>query len=163
MEVDWLAIKTEYITTDIGYRKLAAKYGVTEGRINKIGKDEGWVKQREQYRSKTAAKALEKISKQQSDAQAARAKRLMDVADEALEKVAAKVRAINPETVEARDMRAICATLLDLQELMRVRSDLDDREQRARIANLERQADKESAGKEAVQVVMDERLDELCQ
>ena len=26
---DWLKIKTEYITTDISYRKLAEKYGVS--------------------------------------------------------------------------------------------------------------------------------------
>ena len=163
MEVDWLAIKTEYITTDIGYRKLAAKYGVTESQINRTGKNEGWVELREQYRSKTQAKALEKISAQQIDAQAARAKKLLNVADVALEKITAKVLAINPDTVDAREMRAICATLLDLQELMRVRSDLDEREQRARIATLERQAAKEDSSKEAVQVVMDERLEDLCQ
>jgi hypothetical protein len=28
MGIDWASIKTEYITTDTSYRKLAQKYGV---------------------------------------------------------------------------------------------------------------------------------------
>ena len=44
MAVDWLALKTEYITTDTSYRKLAKKYGVTAQAIYYKGKAEEWVK-----------------------------------------------------------------------------------------------------------------------
>ena len=40
---DWLKIKTEYITTDTSYRKLAEKYGVHYQTICSRSKAEGWV------------------------------------------------------------------------------------------------------------------------
>ena len=36
---DWQAIKTEYITTDTSYRKLAEKYGVSRVQIGTVGKE----------------------------------------------------------------------------------------------------------------------------
>ena len=60
MAADWQAIKTEYITTNTSYRKLAEKYGVSTTQICNVGREEKWVEQREQYLNKTAAKMLEK-------------------------------------------------------------------------------------------------------
>ena len=34
---DWQAIKTEYITTDTSYRKLAQKYGISHVQIGNVG------------------------------------------------------------------------------------------------------------------------------
>lgn len=59
---DWLKIKTEYITTDTSYRKLAEKYGVPKNRIAEIGKKEGWSELRGQFRDKTVTKIMEKTS-----------------------------------------------------------------------------------------------------
>lgn len=80
---DWLAIKTEYITTDTSYRKLAEKYGVSRGQIYKAGGEEGWVELREQYRSKTIAKTVEKISEKK----ARQAAKVGDLADKLLIKL----------------------------------------------------------------------------
>lgn len=50
MSVDWLAIKTEYLTGNGSYAALAKKYGVHKSTIaNKAGK-EGWTEQREEQR-----------------------------------------------------------------------------------------------------------------
>lgn len=50
MSVDWLAIKTEYLTGNGSYATLAKKYGVHKSTIaNKAGK-EGWTEQREEQR-----------------------------------------------------------------------------------------------------------------
>ena len=50
MAVNWLAIKTEYLTGNGSYATLAEKYGVHKSTIaNKAG-EEGWVEQREEQR-----------------------------------------------------------------------------------------------------------------
>lgn len=59
---DWKKIKTEYITTDISQRKLAAKYNIPLSNITRRCKAEKWVEQREQYKSTVTAKAVEKTA-----------------------------------------------------------------------------------------------------
>ena len=84
---DWQAIKTEYITTDTSYRKLAQKYGVSTTQICNVGKDEGWVELRKQHLNKTVAKTLDKISSKQADKMARIDKltdRLLDKLEQAI-------------------------------------------------------------------------------
>ena len=146
---DWLAIKTEYITTDTSYRKLAQKYGVSATQICNVGRDEKWVEQREQFLSKTEAKTLEKISQQE----AARAAKIHSVADKLLQKIEAMVDADEP--LDSKGIRALTAAVKDLKEIQSVRSELDKQEQEARIANLRRQVDKDNEGTGTVEVVFD--------
>ena len=80
---DWQAIKTEYITTDTSYRKLAQKYGIHYKVISDRGKAENWVELRSQHRDKTLTKTLSKISNKQADKMA----RIDDLADQLLEKL----------------------------------------------------------------------------
>lgn len=83
MELNWLEVKTEYITTDISYRKLADKYGVHYKVIADRGKAEGWVEQRSQHRDKTLTKTLDKISTKQANKLA----RIDTLTDRLLDKV----------------------------------------------------------------------------
>ena len=145
---DWQAIKTEYITTDTSYRKLAQKYGVSATQICNVGRDEKWVEQREQFLSKTTAKTLEKISQQEANRKA----RIHSVADKLLNKIEAIVDADKP--LDTKGIRALTAAVKDLKEIQNVKSALDEREQKARIASLEKQADKESDNKEPIQVII---------
>ena len=80
---DWQAIKTEYITTDTSYRKLAEKHGVSYQAICHRSKDEGWIDQREQHTNKTVSKAIDKISRKKADKMA----RIDDLADKLLVKL----------------------------------------------------------------------------
>ena len=80
---DWQAIKTEYITTDTSYRKLAQKHGVSYQAICHRSKDEGWIAAREQHMNKTVSKAIDKISSKKADKMA----RIDDLADKLLEKL----------------------------------------------------------------------------
>ena len=130
---DWQAIKTEYITTDTSYRKLADKYGVHYQAICQRSKAEGWIAQREQYKNNTITKTVDKISKQQ----VARATRIKNVADKLLDKIEAMADTIKT----AKDLRALSAAVKDLKEIQGVKSDLDRQEQQARIDNLRKQAE----------------------
>ena len=147
---DWQAIKTEYITTDTSYRKLADKYGVSRVQIGNVGKEEGWVELRRQYLDDTLTKTVDAISEQEVD----RAKRIQTVADKLLNKIEAMVDAAEPEDIPAKAIRALTAAVKDLKEIQSIKSDLDKQEQEARIANLRKQADKEDDNKEPIQVII---------
>ena len=134
---DWQAIKTEYITTDTSYRKLAEKYGVGYQAICHRSKEEGWIEQREQYKNKTISKTIEKISQQEAN----RAAKIHSVADKLLLKIEAIVE--SGELLDTKGIRALTAAVKDLKEIQSVRSELDKQEQEARIANLRKQAEKD--------------------
>lgn len=57
---DWNKIKTEYITTDIGQRKLAEKYNVAVSTINHRSKAENWYEQKLQYTNDVVTEAVNK-------------------------------------------------------------------------------------------------------
>ena len=134
MGIDWASIKTEYITTKTSYRKLAQKYGINHTNIAKKASAEDWVEQRKQFTSKQQAKTLEKISQQEAD----RAAKIHSVADKLLNKIEAMADSSRP--MNSKDIRALTAAIKDLKEIQNVRSDADRREQEARIASLQKQA-----------------------
>ena len=154
---DWQAIKTEYITTQTSYRKLAQKYGISHVQIGNVGKEEKWVELRRQHLDKTLAKTVEKISQQEAN----RAAKIHSVADKLLLKIEAMVESGRP--LDTKGIRALTAAVKDLKEIQSVRSDLDKQEQEARIANLRKQADKEDDNKEPIKVIIGDDLIEYSQ
>ena len=134
---DWQAIKTEYITTDTSYRKLAEKYGVSRVQIGNVGKDENWVELRRQHLDRTVSKTVAAVE----SAQVNRAKKMQSVADKLLLKIEAMVD--RPEPLTEKAIRSLTAAVKDLKEIQSIRSELDEQEQRARIANLEKNAGKD--------------------
>ena len=149
---DWQAIKTEYITTQTSYRKLAQKYGVSHVQIGNVGKEEKWVELRKQHFDNTFTKTVEKISQQEAN----RAARIHTVADKLLDKIEAMVESGKP--LDTKGIRALTAAVKDLKEIQSVKSALDEQEQRARIANLQKQADKDDDNKEPVRVILSDEL-----
>lgn len=159
---DWQAIKTEYITTDTSYRKLAQKYGVSTTQICNVGRDERWVELREQHLNKTVAKTLEKISDKQSD----KLSRIDDLADKLLMKLEQAIteldrhiivhkdkvetesgektteyrEAVAGGVVDRQGLKQIASALKDIKEVKMLRSELDWQEQEARIAALRQKA-----------------------
>jgi len=151
---DWQAIKTEYITTDTSYRKLAEKYDVSRVQIGNVGRDEKWVELRRQHLDRTVTKTVAAVE----NAQVNRAKKMQTVADKLLNKIEAMVDSEKP--LDTKAIRALTAAVKDLKEIQSVKSALDEQEQRARIANLEKQADKTDDNKEPIQVIIGDDLSE---
>ena len=136
---DWQKIKTEYITTDTSYRKLAQKHGVHYNAIANRSKQEDWVSQRNQYCDRTVTKTVDAISTKQVD----RAAKLVSVADLLLDKVKSLVEE-NPELLlSTQSIKNLSGVLKDIKEVQMVRSEADMREQEARIAKLRREAEKD--------------------
>ena len=141
---DWNKIKTEYLTSDTSYRKLAQKYGVNATTIAKKASKEGWVSQRQQQANRTLSKTLTAVSNRQVN----RAARLQDVADKLLNKIEAAVDDYNMEVllVDRQSLRQITGALKDIKDIQMIRSEADLREQEARIAKLLKEAEREDSG-----------------
>jgi hypothetical protein len=150
---DWNKIKTEYITTDTSYRKLAQKYGVNATTIAKKAGKEDWVAQRNQQASKTLSKTLNAISK----AQANRASRLQTVADKLLDKIENAVDGFDMAEllVDKQALKQLTGALKDIKDIQMIKSEADLREQEARIAKLQKEAEKEEKDNEIEIVIGD--------
>lgn len=147
-DVDWPVIRSEYITLGLSYRELGKKYGLNYTLIGKRGAEEGWPGLRERSRDKIAEKIVENVEKSRVD----RATKLLETADALLYKIQTRVALLDEET-DAREIRALTASIKDLKEIMMIRSDTDIREQEARIKALEAQISKQDVSKEPVEVV----------
>ena len=156
---DWQKIKTEYITTDTSYRKLAEKYGVHYNAIANRSKQEGWISQRNQHCDKTMTKTLDAISDQQVD----RATNLISVSDLLLAKVKSLLETDEGVLSDTQSMKHISGVLKDIKEIQMIRSDADMREQEARIANLRKQAEADNTNTEPVRVIIEDDLKKYSQ
>lgn len=184
---DWQAIKTEYITTDTSYRKLAEKYGVSYVQIGNVGKEEKWVELRKQHLDSILTKSLEADTRKKVD----RAKRLREAADRLLDKVERAINELdlqmvthkektktieynNPKRadkptkeviheteqilsvssiVDRKGLQQIAAALKDIRDIHGIQTELDKQEQKARIANLQKQAEKDDDTTDVIEVV----------
>jgi uncharacterized protein YjcR len=143
--VDWKRIKAEYIAGGTSYRKLAEKYSVPFGTLRRVAKREGWTQKRTQVEHKTDTKMMEQIS----DDAAEKAVNIIDVADKLLDKISEFVEAIPLESMAATQaLKHLTSALKDLKEIKGYKSNIDLREQEARIRNLEKQAETDNTSKD---------------
>ena len=78
---DWETIRAEYIASDISYKDLSEKYGVSYRQITQRGRDEDWAGGREKRRKKIANKAIDIAAKESAERQARSMTNLMAAAD----------------------------------------------------------------------------------
>lgn len=133
---DWQKIKTEYITTDTSYRKLAQKYEVDQATIARRAKREDWVSERQHHVNKTQAEILTADTKGKVD----RAAKLMTVADKLLRKVEMYVE--GDDLISPTSAKNLSDALKNIKEVCMVKSLEDIEEQKARIAKLQNEAHK---------------------
>ena len=136
--MDWNKIKAEYIAGGTSYRKLAAKYGVPRTNIERKAKEEKWTALRSQAIGKAEAKLVNAISQKTAkmDETYFRAvDKLMQKAEELIE---------NTPTWNAAMLKEMATTMKYLKECKGVKSEADLREQEARIAKLQKEAQEEA-------------------
>lgn len=133
--VDWLAVKTEYVTTGTSYRELSQKYGVHYSNIAKRAKKEGWQQLRQQQTNETQTKMIQAVERRKVDSAA----KLIGVSGLLLDKVRWMLEEDSVH-LTSQAMKNLSGVLKDIKDIQMIRSEADMREQEARIANLERQA-----------------------
>ena len=145
--MDWKRIKAEYIAGGTSYRKLAEKYGVSFTTLQRKAKEEKWLELRRQKEDKTATKIVEAIST--SDAE--KAVDIINVADKLLSKISDLMDNIPLDT---QSVKHLTSALRDLKEIKGFKSAADMREQEARIAKLQREAEGEAKEDNDIKIVI---------
>lgn len=60
-DIDWIALKTEYLSTTISYRKLAEKYGISFNTLKEHAVPDHWADERKKFNTKVATRVQQKI------------------------------------------------------------------------------------------------------
>ena len=77
----WEEIKMEYITSNIGYRELSAKNGISVSSLAPKAKREKWSELRAKYRADATRKSIQKIASRRAQKREDRLFKLQDAAD----------------------------------------------------------------------------------
>ena len=149
--MDWKKLKAEYIAGGTSYRKLAEKYGVSFGTLRKVAAKEKWT----DLRSKAVAKADTKIVESLSTKEADKAKKILDVADKLLDKIAEVIDVVDNPT----GIKDITTALKNLRDIKGIKSDADLREQEARIAKLQKEAEADDNDNNEIKVTIEGDLE----
>jgi transposase-like protein len=132
--VDWNKIKAEYIAGGTSYRKLAEKYGVSFSTLRKVAAKEKWT----ELRDKAGAKTDTEIVNTVSGKNAKKAIKIDKVADKLLDKISTLIDTVH----DTQGIKHISSALKDIKEIKGYKSALDLKEQEARIAKLQKEAEK---------------------
>lgn len=146
-DAPWAAMRTEYAQdAACSYRKLEARYGIGRATIAARGREEDWEGLRKAYLAKSAPAMVDALV----DRQVERAKRVHSIADTMLDKLEAAMEEYDIADMlkDKRGLQALTGALRTLKEIQDVRCVLDDEEQRARIAALRKQAEREETSSE---------------
>lgn len=135
----WEQIKAEYITKGTKPVALARKYKVSKNSVYTRAERENWEEQKGNYREETGKKIRENIQKTQIDD----AKQMFKVADKIMERAEKILDEGNPKHMTPAGIRNLSETLLNVKAIKNIRSAEDVEEQKARIANLKKQANME--------------------
>lgn len=130
----WKKIKAEYIAGGTSYRKLAEKYNVSFSTLRKVAAKEKWT----DLRNKASTKADTKLVDTVSDLEADRATSIIYVADKLLDKISSMIDTVK----NTQDIKHISSALKDIKDIKGFKTDADRREQEARIAKLQKEAEK---------------------
>ena len=130
----WKKIKAEYIAGGTSYRKLAEKYEVKLSALRSVAEREKWVELKAQVQHKTDTKIVDTVSDKEAD----KATEIIYVAD----KLLGKISEVIDKVQNTKDIKNISSALKDIKEIKGIKSDADMREQEARIAKLQKEAEK---------------------
>lgn len=157
-EVQWDAALTDYISDpDSSYRKIAAKYGMSPSAVSDRARRGNWPALKEAQQRKLILKASNRVI----DSSARRLARMLEVSDQILAQIEAIVG--DPtQRIDPQSLKQITGAMKDLKEIQMIRSALDDREQKARILHLERQVEEYQSGSNAIEVRIDDTLEDLA-
>ena len=135
--MDWKRIKAEYIAGGTSYRKLAEKYGVSFNTLKTRAREEQWYELRQQKDHRTTTKVIESLSDKESeidDKYYRLVDKLLDKAEETIDDV---------DKWHPTLLKEMATTMKYLKECKGIKSDLDLKEQQARIDKLRKEAEDE--------------------
>ena len=133
---DWEKIKTEYLSGNTSYRKLSAKHGVPLSRIEKRGRKENWALLRDSFAQRMNSIRPDSLSEKNARS----AQKIMDVADQLLEKISETLSSLS--TIDGNTLKHFTAALKEIRDIKGIKSEADIREQEIRMENLRKSSEK---------------------
>lgn len=188
-DVVWERIHTEYVTSNISYKSIADKYGTSFYAVQKKALAEGWADERKDFLASVHDKSLEKVMENKVES-VSRAIRigftLLEKVEKAVDELD-KTQLITTTTckellpngieklteeqdikivtglVDRRGLKEVTDAFKRLAEIGIFKSELDRREQEARIAKLERDAAEQDRETNIVVTFAEEVMDEYAE
>ena len=151
--VDWKEIKAEYIAGGIGYRKLAEKYGVSFSTLSQVAKREKWTDLRQRTSDKTDTDLVKSIGQRN----AKRSAKINALADKLLDKIG---EFMSLDALDGKSIKNISSALKDIKDIKGIKSDIDLKEQEARIAKLQKEVMEEEKRDNEIIVTIEGGLDD---
>lgn len=130
--MDWNKIKAEYIAGGTSYRKLAEKYSVSFNTLKGVAIREKWTELKEQADNR----ATTKIVKDVGNKNGTHSVKINDVADKLLDKI---IEMLDMEGLGSQSIRHLTSSLKDIKEIKGIKSEIDMKEQEARIDKLRKE------------------------
>lgn len=144
--MDWNKIKAEYIAGGTSYRKLAEKYEVKLSALRSVAEREKWVELKTQAQHKTNTKIVNCVSDKNA--------KVDDTYFRCVDKLMKKAEELIDSTTiwQPTYLKDMATTMKYLKECKGVKSEADIREQEARIAKLQKEAQEEDNGTTEIKV-----------
>ncbi len=146
--MDWNKLKAEYIAGGTSYRKLAEKYGVKFSNLKNVAIKEGWTDLKERAKNKADTKMVDTIANDMSK----NAVKINVVADKLLNKMCNLLEAL--EVADSQTIKQCTSALKDIKDIKGVKSDIDLKEQIARIDKLRKDIESEQTDDKPYGVVL---------
>lgn len=145
-DFNWNKVKAEYISTNISYRKLADKYGISRTTLQRRAIKENWFDKRKQKNAKVEAKILDSAEADGIDYKS----KLYDLAYKVASQLVEVTDNRSMEELMALGIkpRDITGAIKDLEDALHIKSERDIREQEARIKSLQKQVEQEQESKD---------------
>ena len=135
--MDWNKIKAEYIAGGTSYRKLADKYNVSFAILRREAEKGKWTKLKAQTKQKADTKIVNSVANDISK----NAIKINDVADKLLDKIITLLDEF--DGIDSQSIKQLTSSLKDIKEIKGVKSDIDLKEQNARIDKLRKDIEAE--------------------
>lgn len=155
--MDWSKVKAEYIAGGISYRSLAKKHNVSFNTLKTIAIREEWTKLKEQAYNKATTKMVNVVATESAKIDETYFRivdKLMGKAEELVD---------NTQIWQVTNLKEMATALKYLKECKGIKSDIDLKEQNARIDKLRKEieSDKVDESKPCGVVMMPPIMDDL--
>ena len=114
MAIDWVKIKNEYVTTNIGQRELAKKNGVSPRQVAYRSKREGWFALKQQSLSNDCRQAAHQQAQEDG-----RTVEIRLLADKLCEKTNLAIDNLKDGEIDTQRLRQLVQSVKDLKELVK--------------------------------------------
>lgn len=147
--MNWNKIKSDYISNNISLRQLAQKHGVSFNTLKTHAVNEKWYELRLHKDNSITTKLIDNLTEKGASIDT----KYFDLVDKLLDRAGELIEKMPEWNVAS--IKDMATAMKSLKDCKGVKSDLELREQEARIRNLEKQASAEEQTNKSIVIQID--------